>query len=891
MSAFSRWRSWAFSARGGRGGRGGDAELDRELAAFVAELAVRYEAGGASPAEARRRALIETGGIEQVKEEVRSARTGAAIEACIRDARYAWRGLWKSPTFAAVVILTLALGIGATTAIFSVVNALLVSPLPYRDPSRLVIVWSDMTEAGYPRAPLSGPELGDLRRRSTLFSGFSAIWAASGALTGDGDAEQLRLGVVTTDFFQVLGVDAALGRTFVPDDEPQMFPAHIVISSALWHRRYGGDPAIVGRQIRVMNQSVTVVGVMPPDFKLLFPADASVPDDLDAFVPFSRLLAKNPRGQQYLRIVGRMRAGVTMAQAQDEIGGIAKQLSREFTDYGAAGQAFNVVPMQRDAVREIRAPLLTLFGGVAILLIIACLNVANLMTARAASRTKETALRIALGAGPWHLVRQSLAEGLILAAIGGAAGLIVARWGLAALVALRPESLSRIAAARIDSAVLLFTAGIALAWGIVCSLAPVVVTIRTKVAGALQRDGRQTTGVVQYRTRAALVIAQIALGLTLLVGAELMARSFLAMQRADPGFRSDSALSFRLPVFGARYRTPDALNAFARTLETNLSALPGVSGVGAITHVPFDRIGNWAGPYTAKPGASQPRAPLADYRGIGPGYLETVGAHLVDGRAFTEDDGPGGEPVAIVDDLLARRFWPGARAVGQRFAVDPDTTGHTNRVVTVVGVVRHLRLHSLMDDVREQVFLPWRQIPWSPIAYVVRATGDPAALAPAVRQTVAKLDSLMPVYDLRPLADYSSDARATQRFTMILAATFAVVALALACVGLYGLIAYAVVWRQHEFDVRLALGARPVQLVRLVLTEGLRLTAVGLALGIAGALAGGRLLQNQLAGVSPYDLTNYLIAVPMLVACAVAACLIPAWRATMNSPLDALRAE
>jgi predicted permease len=827
-----------------------------------------------------------------VPSDSQSARPAAALGAFLRDVRHAWRGLWKAPSFAVVVVATLALGIGATTAIFSIVNAMLIAPLPYRDSSRLALIWSDMTAAGYPRAPLSGAELFDLRERSTLFTGFGAIWATAATLDGDGDPEQLRIGVVTANFFSVLGAEAAVGRTLAPEDEPQAgSPAHVVLSSALWRRRYGGDPTIVGRRIRMNGLSLTVVGVMPPDFRLLMPRDANVPEDLDLWMPFGRTLGQGPRTQQFLRVVGRMGAGVTVEQAQREIAGIAGDLSREHVEYGRSGRVLNVVALQRDGVREIRAPLLLLFGAVGILLVIACVNVANLLMARAASRSKETALRVALGAGRLQLLRQSVAEGLVLAVLGGGAGLIVGGWGLSMLIALRPESLNRIASTRIDPIVLIFTAGTAVAWGLVFSLGPVVVRWRTNVAGTLQRDARETRGTLHYRARAALVIAQIALGVILFVGAELMARTFLALQRVDPGFRTDAMLTFRVTPMGPRYRTPDAVNNFGRALQPKLAALPGVTGVGAATHVPFDRVSNWAGPYTVKANEPKATAPLADYRAIAPGYFEALGVHLMDGRFFTESDDNNGNPVAIVDEGLVRRLWPGQRAVGQQVAIDPDSTGRTARSVTIVGVVRHLRLYSLMEAGREQVYIPWRQIAWSPIVFVVRASGDPMALASAAKRAVAQVDPLLAVYDVRSFTDYVEKARATQRFTMILAASFAAVALALACVGVYGMMAYSVARRRHEFGVRLALGAQPAQLVGLVLNDGMKLTACGLAIGVVGGLAGGRLLQNQLFGVSAHDVTSYAIAVPILGACAVAACLIPAWRASVNSPLNALRSE
>src|SRR6185295_3620069 len=476
----------------------------------------------------------------------------------MNDLRFAWRGLRRSPGFTAVAIVTLALGIGANTAIFSVVRAMLLAPLPFRDSSRLVFVWADMTTSGYPRAPLSGPELKDLRDRSTLVAGFGAIWATTAALTGDGDPEQLRIALVTTNFFSVLGADAALGRTFVADDESQAAPRTILLSWATWQRRFGGDPAIVGRRVQVNGQPTTVVGVMPAGFRLLMPPDASVPDDLQAWQLLNPgVPTRAPRGQHFLRVVGRMREGVTVEQARREIESIAAQISREYADYGAAGRVYNTVGLQSDGVQQIRPVLLALFGGVAILLMIACVNVASLLVARAASRTRETALRMSLGAGYGRLVRQCLVEGLLLAGLGASAGLVAGRRGLQFLLALRPASLERLGTARIDPAVLAFTVAIAGIWGVLFSLAPVAEVFRASLAEALQHDSRRSAGGIHHRTRSVLVVVQIALSVVLLVGAALMTRSFLELQRVDPGFSSDHRLS-RCP--GAR-ATPSSSSA------------------------------------------------------------------------------------------------------------------------------------------------------------------------------------------------------------------------------------------------------------------------------------------------------------------------------------------
>ena len=811
----------------------------------------------------------------------------------MNDLRFAWRGLLRSPGFTAVAIATLALGIGANTAIFSVVRAMLLSPLPFRDSSRLVFVWADMTTSGYPRAPLSGPELQDLRDRATLFTGFGSIWATTAAFTGDGDPEQLRVALVTTNFFDVLGATAALGRTFTSDDEQQAQapPRAILLSWATWQRRFGGDPAIVGRRVQVNTQPVTVVGVMPEGFRLFMPPDASVPDDLQAWVLLNpNVLRRAPRGQHYLRVVGRMRDGVTLDQARREIDGIAAQIAREFPDYGAAGRVYNTVGLQADGIRLMRPALLALFGGVAILLLIACVNVASLLVARAATRTRETAVRMSLGAGHLRLARQCLVEGLLLAALGGLAGVLVGHWGLQFLLALRPASLERLGTARIDPAVLAFTAAIACLWGVLFSLAPVAEVFRASITEALQQDGRRSSGGVHYRTRSALVVLQIALSVVLVVGAALMTRSFVELQRVDPGFRSDNMLTFRISLPG-RYGTPPAINAFGRRLLSELAALPGATGVGSVSHLPYDNLPNWGGPYIRTPGEDDSVAPMADNRAVTPGFFETAGVRLVEGRFFTEDDDERAQPVVIVDDQLARRAWPGESAIGKRIASDPFSTGHSVYWATVVGVVGHLRHRSLLEDLGDQVYFAERQVLRNPMAYVVRTSGDPGALSGPVRQIVSTLDPQLPVYDVRPLEVYVAGARAAQRFTTIIAASFALVALALATVGVYGVIAYATARRRYEFGVRLALGAQPGQVTTLVLREGVRLAVAGLAGGVVFAALAARWLQAQLFAVSALDAASYVGAAAAIGAAAVIACWLPARRAASVSPAEAMRAE
>src|SRR3954468_869273 len=643
-------------------------DLDEELRGYLDLLIARNIRAGMDPAAARRKALIEFGGVECVKDAVRDAGRWHWLDSMWRDVRFAWRGLRRAPGFTVVAVLTLALGIGANTAIFSVVRAMLIAPLPFRDPSQLVFIWADMTVAGYPRAPLAAPEVKDLRDRSTLFSGFGAIWATTAALTGDGDPEQLRVGFVSTNFFSVLGAAPSLGRTFIADDEQQAQapPRAILLSWATFQRRFGGDASIVGRRILVNNQPNTVIGVMPAGFRLMMPPDASVPDDLQAYQVLNPIVyTRAPRGQHYLRVVGRMRPGVTAAQARCEIDGITAQISREFAEYGAAGRVYTTVPLQADSVRQLRPVLLALFGGVAILLLIACVNVAGLLVARAAARRRETALRLSLGAGYGRLIRQCLVEGLLLAALGATAGLLVGEWGLQFLLALRPQSLERLGSARIDVMVLAFTAGTAALWGVLFSLAPLAEVFRTSLTGGLQQDGRRSGGGMHDRTRSALVVLQIALSVVLLVGAALMTRSFIELQRVDPGFRPDRILTFRISLANSfvNARTPaewrEAFNAFGRQMQARLAALPGVTSAGSVSHLPYDNLPNWGGPYITRRGQDDSLAPMADNRAVTPGFFETVGARLIEGRWFTEDDDARAQPVVIVDEQLARRAWPG----------------------------------------------------------------------------------------------------------------------------------------------------------------------------------------------------------------------------------------
>ncbi|MGD9905817.1 MAG: ADOP family duplicated permease [Vicinamibacterales bacterium] len=877
------WRTLA-------GRHAADAALDDELTAYVDELTARGVAAGAAPDQARRAVLAGMGGIETVKERVREVRMGRLIDETLRDVAYTWRGLRKAPGFATAALATLALGVAANTAIFSVAHALLVQPLPFRDPDRLVFVWADQTAEGYPRAPLSGPELQDLDDRAALFDGFGAIWATTAALTGENDPEQLRVGFVTTDYFSLLGAEAALGRTFRTGDDAAGPPTAILLSAAVWQRRYGSDPAIVGRRIEVNGQLATVVGVMPVGFRLMMPPDAAVPDDLEAWIPLNRRFPEGPRGQRYLRVVGRMRPGALVADAQADVARVGREISAAHAFYGAAGRQFETVPLHLDATRDVRRPLVALSVGVAILLAIACVNVGSLLVARAAARGRETAVKTALGASTGRLVRQHLVESLVLGVLGAALGLVLGRWGLAALVAATPDTLSRLRLAEVDMTVAAACVASVVVWTVLLAAAPVAEARRVGVAGALQHDGRRIGGG-RHRLRAALTIAQVAMSVVLVVGALLLVRTAQRVQQVDPGFRTGGMLSFRVALPGSRYPNQDAFNAFSRRLQQALAQMPGATAAAAMSHAPYDHVPNWGGPYVAVEGADPSTAPQADYRAVTPGLLEMLGVTLVEGRTFIETDDHHGAPVVIVDERLAARTWPGQSAIGRRLAVDPAVTGSPSAWTTVVGVVRHLRHRSPVEEVREQVYFPERQVPRNPAVYVVAAAGDPAALAAGVHEVVRRLDAALPIYDVRPLDAYAAEARALGRFTAGLAVVFAVAALLLACVGIYGVVAYSVTERHREFGIRLALGAAASQVVGLVLREGATMAFAGLLAGLVGAAAGAWWLRSQLYGIAPWDPVSLAATLPILLGAALAACLVPALRAVRTDPAEALRGE
>ena len=861
-----------------------DRELDEEIRSAVDMVADRHVAQGLNPDDARRAAEVEfggTAGIAQTKGDVRNSRIGSGLDALLMDVRFAWRGVRRTPGLTAVAVVTLALGIGANTAIFSVVRAMLIQPLPYRDANRLTFIWLGASRAG----PVSGPDFRELRTTNTTFSDLAGIWASGTiALTGDAEPEALRASFVTTNFFQLLGVDAAYGRTFRAEDGAPGAPSTILLAWDLFQRRYGGNPSIVGSTITVSDQPTIVIGVMPRTFRLLLPLDSGVPDHLQVWQPLWPQFEQGPRGNQFLRIVGRMKPGVTVAQARADVDAIARRIvGRRGVDV-----AFTTVGLQDDAVREIRGPLLALFAGVGLLLMIACVNVGSLLVARAVSRSTDIAVRLTLGASHRRLLTQSLVEGSFLVAMGAVAGIGVGFAGLRLLPLFAPASLSRINVSRIDAAVLSYTLGVSVVWGLLFSLAPMTEVLRLSRTPQVGLGGAGSAHAsTRYRARATLVVAQVALSVVLLVGAGLLVRAFVTVLNVDRGFKADHRLTFRVALNGNRYPTTEQVLNADTAFRQRLSAIPGVTTVGALSNLPYDDLPNWGITYALSASQAQGGIPRATTRAVSAGLFETLGVQLLEGRFFTDHEPPN-IPVIIVDDMMANQLWPGRSAVGQ--LVNIGQAAPTGRAI-VVGVVRHLQLRSFIDDVRPQIFISYRTWQRSPMAYVLRSDRKPADLLPDVRAAVASVDPLQPIYDVRLLDTYVEDARSVLRFTMRLAAAFAVCALLLTCIGVYGVLSFAVASRRREFGVRRALGATTRRVMQDVASEGLRLTLCGCALGLAGALVAGRLLQSQLYVVRPNDPIVYAASFILIVLGAVVACWVPGRRATTISPMDALRAN
>jgi predicted permease len=814
--------------------------------------------------------------------------------------RVAARSLLRSRGVALTAVVTLGLAIGAATVVWSIVYGVLLRPLPFRDPERLVYVTSELPKSGYQRAPLSGPEIADLRERSRSLAAVAGLWPTSGALVENGEPRPLAVGLATSNLFAVLGVEPAAGRLFVPEDEGTGAPARVVISHALWRERFGGAPAVVGRTLRIdggwgfPGGSFEVIGVAPSSLLMTLPSDAGVPPRVDAWIALQGDLNQAPRGMYYLRTLARLREGIDPRAADEEVRAIGRRIESEHNDYAATGRGLRAGGLHAEAVAGVRGVTLVLLVAVSFVVLVACANVGGLLLARLAHRRRELAIRSALGASRRHLAVGLLVECLLLAGAAGAIGVAVARASLGAVLALAPAEVSRLPAPDLSLPVLAATAAATLLTALLFGAAPFLLAPRLVAVDELRGAGRRQGERSSTRRTGALVAAEIALGVVLLHGAVLLGRSFVELLRFDPGFDPRGVLTFRLTLPPERYAGLDELVNLGRELERRLAGLPGVVAAGAINQLPLDDVPNWSTSYATRDTPGGPgETHEADARLVTPGYLPAIGARLLAGRLFNDADDASGRTVAVVDELLARRAWPDRGAIGEeiRVSVWRPGEGFVDTWAEVVGVVAHLRHHDPSREVRDEVFLPVYQLGRNQLAVALRTDSDPSALAAPVRREIAAVDRDLGMSDLRPLDAAVATATAGARFAAAVVGGFAVFALLLAALGIHGVVSYAVARRVPEIALRRALGATASDVVRLVAAQGAWTLLCGVAVGLAAAAATAGLLEGLLFGVGARDLGAGLVATATLIAAAAFAMLLPARRALAVDPLRALRED
>jgi len=811
------------------------------------------------------------------------------MENLIHDLRYGWRMLLKSPGFAAVAVVTMALGIGANTTIFSVVNAVLLNPLPFPSSDRLVALGQTDARDRENLSQFSFRNFADLRDQTKAFEGLAAYYNNSETLTGQGAAVRLRTVVATANLFPLLGASPALGRTFLPEEDNaggggQGYP--VMLSWACWQQHFGGDAAVVGRTIILSGNPYTVVGVMPAKFSFPVqaqPAEVWLSPARDAERKGEGAIMVS-RGYHGWRVVGRLKGGATIEQAQAESDVVASNLASQFPEANK-DMGVKIMPLLESLVGNLRLTLLLLLGTVSVVLLIACSNVANLLLERAVSRKREISVRLALGASRGRIVRQLMTESLMLALAGGALGLVLANWGTKLIVSLSPEGITRINEAHFDVRVFVFTAAVSLLTGVIFGLAPGLSASRLGLAEALKEGGRNSSS---GRARNLLVVGEVALALVLLVGAGLLVRTLVRLQNVPLGFDPRNVLT--MTVAKSPASGPEETGEFFRQLTERIKALPGVADTSVTWQLPL----SGASASTSLNVEGQPddpgNIPMGVIHSAGPGYFRTMGIPLLKGRDFTDEDDLKHKPVIIVNDTLAKKFFPDGDAIGKHILPGFSTAGKylMREIVGVVGDVKHQGLRS---NAVSEFYFAQAQMPVTSLTLVVRTNGDPHALIGAVRNEVQAMDANAPVYGVLTAEEYLSRSVASPRFNMTLLASFAGVALVLTAVGLYGVISFSVSQSTRELGIRIALGAQGGDVLRLVMGQGMMLTLVGVMLGLAAAYGLTRVMTALLFGVGATDSTSFTVAPLLLVAVAALACYVPARRAMKVDPLVALRYE
>ncbi len=885
-----------------------EAEIVEELSQHLDDRYRELIAGGMSPDEATRVALSdfrEGNVLADYIAPLRQARPPAAITPGAsgsnllsdlwQDIRYAVRMLRKNPGFAAVVIITLALGIGANTAIFSFVNAVILNPLPFPDSDRLVVIRE--TNTAGTEMTVSLHNFQDWQARSKSFDELGGFCWQTFNLTGAGTPQRLIGQAVTRNYFSILGVQPQLGRIFSPEEDKYGAERTALISDSLWRRAFGSDPNILGRIITLGSDNFTVIGVMPPHFELI--------TKFDIWIPLSGLLNPNSpwfdRGNHMgLIALGRVKEGISVSQAETEMRQIAAQLEKEYPAVNSGNGALTQ-SLQATVVQQVRSTLLVLMGAVGFVLLIACVNVANLSLARSLVRQQEIGIRMALGAGRGRLIRQLLSENLVLSVVGGLAGILVARSLLSALISLAPPNLPRVADVRLSGRVLLFTAALTLLTGLLFGLVPAL--SGTRITAAFSEGGRtSTSGPMRRRLFDGLLVAEIAFALIVLTGAGLMTRTMYKIAGVDPGFRTDHLLTMRLDITGPKYKNNlPQIQAFQKDALANVKALPGVESAAFTLSLPIEGS-NWGSVFIVgdRPVPERPQIPIADFNPVSPEYFQTMGIQLLRGKLFAETDGPKSPEVVVINETMARRFWPNEDPIGKR--VKQGWPEWATPWREVIGVVSDVKLNGVMETTPLHVYMPLAHSDYTGLYLAVRTTAEPQALTASVQSALHSVDSQIPLYQVRTMDERLRRAVVSQRAAMILLSAFALVAMLLAAVGIYGVISWGVVQRTREMGLRMALGALPRDVMWLVLRRSMLLVLAGVTLGLLGAFAVTRLLGASLTeggpgktpllfGVKAMDPITFILASILLALVAFLACCLPALRATKIDPLVALRYE
>jgi putative ABC transport system permease protein len=880
-----------------------EAEIVEELAQHLDDRYAQLINSGAEPSEAFKTVLLELAGSDLLAQGLKQVERSANLNTTAlgeplraggrknivadlwQDLRYALRMLAKNPGFTIVAVIALALGIGANSAIFSVVNTVLLQPLPYKDSDRLVMVWEDASKHGYPRDTPAVANYIDWRDQNQVFEGMAAIADQSFNLTGAGDPERLEGRRVSANLFSLLGVDPQLGRAFANEEDQPNSNRVAIISHRLWQRRFGSDANIVGKALTLNGESVTVVGVMPSQFQ--FPTRE---DELWVPIAFTQAEAASRR-RHYLQVVARLKPEVTVERAQSEMTTIAMRLQQQYpeanTDLGAV-----VVPLHEQVVGDIKPALMVLLGAVGLVLLIACANVANLLLARAAVRQKEIALRVALGASRFRLIRQFLTESILLGVIGGVLGLVLAVAGIRLLTAFIPPNIPQIKAISIDARVMGFTLLVSLVTGLIFGLVPAIQSSILNPIDTLKEGGRDSTmGSGGNRIRAFLIVAEVAVSLVLLIGAGLLINSFLRLRNVDPGFRTEKLLTMKIVLPELKYGEHAQRSAFYSDLTRRLESVPGVKSAAVTTNLPLYKQGNSVGMIIEGRPEPPPGQPLIVVtRIISPKYFETMSIPLLRGRPLTDQDTATSPNAVVISETMAHRHWPGEDPIGKRiFPGRPESPADW---VSVVGVVQDVRQFDLIAEPRPQMYFSYQQMGFfAPRDLVVKTEVDPLSLAATVRKTVWEVDKDQPVSNITTMDDIVAESVARQRFSMLLLAIFAGLALLLAAVGIYGVMSYSVAQRRGEIGIRMALGAQKLDVLKLTVGRSLKLVLIGVAVGLVGAFLLTRLMASLLFGIRATDPTTFAAISFLLIGVALVASYLPARRATRVDPLVALRYE